>query len=921
MIGIAKLTSAAQAATYYEKDDYYVRGEQLAPSQWSGRGAQRLGLSGEVNREVFSQALQGHLPRGVDLPRNDDGNRDVGLDLSFNAPKSVSLLALVARDEGLMTAHRESVAAALQYIEDNAAIARVTVQGVTDHERTGNLLVAQFHHDTSREMDPHLHTHAVVLNATERQDGQWRALTNSAFYDLRHTADTLYRTELAARVQSLGYDVERTRADGQFEIAGLSREDLMRFSKRREAIEAALAERGEMGAEAAQRAALMTRAAKREVNRDELLKVWRTEVAAYQVELPTPDRARREAKTRQAERSSGAEASKPDPAEDRASRQAAKAALTHALDHLTERSAVVAERDILKHALQASVGKVERAEHVFEALHEMKSAKQVLTVEPDIKKGHDLDRYWTTPDALSAEQHILGMMQRGQGRVAPVLSAERLQAELSSRRLLETTDAQHGLTQGQADALTVALTTPDRVVGVQGYAGTGKTTALKHLREFAEGEGYEVRGFAPSAAAAQQLQSEAGIQSQTLARHLLQVHKEEASGSQELWVVDEASMMGNRVARQLLQAAEKRGARVVLVGDKEQLPSIEAGRVFRLLSERGMAVATMGEVLRQRDVDLKAAVLKTIGHEHDDALGHLDGRVQTISNRVERLQKVADTYLNSGPHRAETLVLTPSNEDRVELNARIRQGLRKEGALVGAEHRAEVLVGRGLTQAATTEASSYAEGEVVRFSRGYRSLGVQLGQTATVVAVDTDQNTVTLRSGVQLIQWQPHRHTNVEAYRVEERHLAAGDHIRWTRNEQAQGRRNGEYAQVLEVAADGATAKVRVGEGALQQEQVLDLKADRHWDHGYAVTVHAAQGQTRSRVLMHVDTSQRQLTGHEQWYVSISRAKDELTIFTDNEDRLPGRISRSQQKESALDARQKGHRGWQRQRERSDELS
>jgi len=919
MIGIAKLASAAQAANYYEKDDYYVRGEQLAPSQWSGRAAQRLGLSGDVDRTVFSDALQGHLPKGIDLPRNDDGNRDVGLDLSFNAPKSVSLLALVARDEGLMSAHRESVAAALKYIEDNAAIARVTVQGVTEHERTGNLLVAQFHHDTSREMDPHLHTHAVVLNATERQDGQWRALTNSAFYDLRHTADTIYRTELASRVQSLGYDVERTRADGQFEIGGLSRDDLMRFSKRREAIEAALEARGEMGAEAAQRAALMTRAAKREVDRDELLKVWRTEVAAYQIALPTPDQGRREAKTRDAERGSGGDTSRSGTPEDRASRRAAKEAVTHALNHLTERSAVVAERDILKHALQASVGTVQRAEHVFEAFREVQSADGVLKAEPDIKKDHDLDRHWTTSDALQAEMHVLGVMDRGRGVAPPVLSVERLQAEFTERKLLETTEAQHALTQGQADALTVALTTPDRVVGIQGYAGTGKTTALKHLREFAEEQGYEVRGFAPSAAAAQQLQGEAGIESQTLARHLLQVHREEPSGAPELWVVDEASMMGNRVANQLLSAAEKRGARVVLVGDKEQLPSIEAGRVFRLLSERGMAVATMDEVLRQRDPELKGSVLKTISHEHKDALAHLDGRVRTISNRIDRLQKVADTYLDAGPNRAETLVLTPSNEDRVELNARIRQGLRKDGVLVGDEHRAEVLVGRGLTKAEALRMSSYAEGDVVRFSRGYRSLGVENGQTARVVAIDPDQKIVTLQNGGRLIHWQPHRSKHAEVYRVEDRHLAAGDHIRWTRNEQALGRRNGEYAQVLEVAADGSTARVRMGEGDAQKEQVLDLKKERHWDHGYAVTVHAAQGQTRSRVLMHVDTSQRQMTGHESWYVSISRAKDDLTIFTDNEDRLPGRISQSQQKESALDARKKGYRGWQRERVLDDQ--
>jgi len=265
--------------------------------------------------------------------------------------------------------------------------------------------------------------------------------------------------------------------------------------------------------------------------------------------------------------------------------------------------------------------------------------------------------------------------------------------------------------------------------------------------------------------------------------------------------VDEASMMGNRVALQLLSAAEAKKARVLLVGDAEQLPSIEAGRVFRLLSERGMAVATMDQVLRQRDPKLKAAVLQTIAHAPEASAALLEDRIQTIPNRAKRLQAVADAYLDAGPARADTLVLTPSNEDRVELNARIRQGLRADGVLQGPEHAAQILVGRGLTKAQTRDSAYYAVGDHVRFNSRAKSLGIDSGEGFQVIAIDRAANQVTLKAETdgRSVLWHPHFHKNVEASRFEERRIAAGDRIRWTRNETLLGRRNGEYAEVLSV--------------------------------------------------------------------------------------------------------------------------
>jgi ATP-dependent exoDNAse (exonuclease V) alpha subunit len=216
------------------------------------------------------------------------------------------------------------------------------------------------------------------------------------------------------------------------------------------------------------------------------------------------------------------------------------------------------------------------------------------------------------------------------------------------------------------------------------------------------------------------------------------------------------------------------------------------------------------------------------------------------------------------------------NADRVELNERIRQDLLKQGSLRGDEHKSTIFVGRGFAEAQTKNAKSYQAGDVIRFGRGYKSLGVEAGQIMTVKSVDLKRNEVTLQSegGLKEAQWRP----NVEVYRAEQRHLAVGDKIKWTRNERELVRCNGEYAEVMELSPDGKTAMVMKA-GSTQLSK-LDLETQRNWDHGYDATVH-------------IDTSHCLLTGHESWYFSISRAKDKLTVFTDNADRLLGQISRS----------------------------
>lgn len=870
MLSASPLPNPDVAHHYFERDDYYVKGEGLSPSAWWGEGARRLGLSGEVDRETFGKLLRGEMPDGSTLigRGGDQADRRPGLDLTFSAPKTVSLLALVHGDEAVSTAHDRAVTEALSHLEREAAWARMTVGGRTAPEATKNLVVARFVHHTSRELDPQLHTHAVVLNVTQRADGEWRAITNEELFRQKMLGGVIYRAALARELRAIGYDIERTHADGRFEVKGFSKEQIAGFSKRRAEIEAVLEARQATGAKEAERAALLSRKGKQEVDRSLLRDLWREEAETLGVRWPEKVMSL----ARRTERPS----------------ITARDAVLRALEHVTERKAIFTERELLVESLRRSIGAADH-QSVEAAVRDLSRAQEIIPAKKD-HLGQDLARRWTTKKALAMETGIVALVRLGRNREEPILERTDVEARLVGR----------GLTEGQERAVALILSATDRVVGIQGYAGTGKTTALSLVRELAEQQGYAVRGFAPSASAAEALREGASIESETLARHLKALeHDGHRSAKRQIWIVDETSLVGNRDALRFLRAAHDRGARVVLVGDKDQLPSISAGKVFALIQEhKEIAVERMTEILRQQDKHLLGAVTRTIAKQNREALRHLASFVRVVPDREARLARVAEAYLSEDDSkRRRTIVVTPSNRDRRDINVLIREGLKGEGALGDRDTEATILVPRHLTTAETKDASHYRVGDVVRFRGSYKSLGVEKGDYFCVVEVDEARKTIVLTDGRDRIDWAPHRHAKVEVYESDCRPLADGDMIRWTRNDHRNHRRNGETAMVLEVDEEARTASVLVG----GRRQTLDLDRDLHWDHGYVSTVHAAQGRTADRAILHIDTSESRLTGHESWYVSVSRARHGVEILTDDEARLPVVITRSMAKESALE--------------------
>ena len=959
MLSIGTLASAVQGASYYERDGYYAKddAEHRAASAWAGKGADELGLKGPVDPDTFRAVLEGRVPDGSDTRlgrRGKDGEmlHRPGRDLTFSAPKSVSIAALIGGDDRIVEAHDRAVAATLAWVEKNAAETRMKNPATGQMARVGGqkIVAAAFRHDTSRNLDPQLHTHAVLANMVQGEDGKWRSMANEGLYLQQKLIGTLYRNELAASLVRLGYGVEKTHADGRFEIAGVLREAVEAFSTRRAEIEAAMNDRA-LGATAdnprlAERAALMTRAAKRDIDREELRGVWRKQatnlgldassLVSQAVEIsdspvrhtaaepaPAPGRETRLAPPALPEPGGmvsrtglpfdNAQAPERETASDAAPSRAPEA-VAWAMAHLSERAPVFSRADLFAAVLAHVPGAVtmeeaERAVAVLErdgALHavNMPGAEDLLA----------------TDRTVGEERETVAQMRLGEGQGRALMRGWEVQEHLNKGPL----------TAGQKEAVKLILSAKDRTVGIQGYAGTGKTTMLNRARALAEKKGWRMVGLAPSASAVQTLASEAGIETETLQRFLARnagvaegrltkkgAKEMRAAFAKTILVVDEGSLASTVQARDLLRIASAvRIPRVVLVGDAKQLDAVDAGKPFAQLQAAGMPTATMDEIMRQRDPALKEAVEASLR-------GDVVGAFEKLGDNVAEVKPdniagaVAARWLRlSGEARANTGVMAPSHELRQAINGHIRERLAREGRIHGPAMESERLVSKGYTNAEKALAGNYAVGDVVAFHRPYKRIGVEKGDERRVMGVDHKGRAVLLDDGHGgRVAWKPEeiggRRGGSEVYRAEEIELRAGDRIRWTRNDAGLGLVNSRTAQVVAVRDGQVTFRLEDG-------KTLELGRNdpqlRHLDHSWASTVHAFQGRTVDNVIAAMEARHPHLTTQKSFYVEISRARDCAELVTDDAAELKAQLQEATGErivalegigEAARDAREK----------------
>jgi conjugative relaxase-like TrwC/TraI family protein len=756
MVTISKPISASQAQAYHReqfqnaRENYYTEGDKIH-GEWHGRLAEKWGLHGEVNEAHFARLAEGQHPQtGEQLVRhqtpreyvNEDGEtvkameHRAGWDATFSAPKSVSLTALVGHDDRVRQAHRESVDRALGEMEKYV---QARMGGNLPAETTGEWAAAKFEHDSSRPVDgyvaPQLHTHVVFFNVTELENGETRALQPQELYRTQQYATAVYRSELATRLQELGYEIEPG-ASGAPEIRGYSAEYLEASSPRSQQIKEHLAEQGVTGAEAAEIAAHRTRDAKLALSPEETLARHREVAEAFGNQ---PDRIVEAAKEKMHSVDH----------EDGRLRHA-QSAVTFARDRNLEREAVVDERALMRDALKRSMGQAsfEEVRGHFEERVERGDLIEVKT---------PAGRSFTTPEMMGLERDNIERMQAGQGRYAPLAEHDHRFEHLSN---------------SQRQAVETILDSRDQVTGLQGAAGAGKTTSLAALREAAEKEGYQVEGFAPTSRAAYQLE-EAGIPATTLQHHLAQ-GEQAHDGARHLYFVDESSLASTKQVHEFFERLDAND-RVVLVGDARQHQAVDAGRPFEQLQEAGMRTARLDEIVRQKDPALKETVEQLARGQVREAIAGLDeqGRVHEIGDRDGRMQAIAREYAE---HPEGTLVISPDNKSRMELNRVIHAELQERGAVSGEERGVKVLTPRqDMTGVDRAWAAQYEPGDVVRYSKGSRTLGVEAGEYATVAGSDRERNLLTVeRENGERLSYDPRRLQGVTVYRESERAFSEG---------------------------------------------------------------------------------------------------------------------------------------------------
>ena len=887
MSAILVKSFVGQAEAYFEKEltnerENYYSEKGTNVGQWTGKGAEALGLKGDIKKEDFSRISRGIDPttgerfRRMTFGRTREINGEIkqvkeiaGWDMVISAPKSVSIAGLIGNDERVRLAHEESVTDALDRAEQQAQ----SNNGGGKKEQTNNLIVGRFSHDSARPskdgfVAPQLHDHLFIMNATLRDDGTLKPLESLELHKAQSYIRSVYYTGLADRLQKIGYAIEIDKETGAPEITEISKEYRAACSPRR----AEILELAKKAGKNFRQLGL--------VNRRE--KIFDKDLIQEQhrgIDGLFDYQAQRAVETA---RATPTPAGKPD---------IAKEAVTFALTKLSERESVFNPRVVLLEANKRGIGQTSVAAIEAE-LETRKKDGQVKTV--SLSDGRKA-AFLSSDEKIEVDlpQHIRALKPQ------ETLRDEILKTNLSDRQKAADEIEFRKLSDEQQKAVSEIMRATTGVVTLEGRAGVGKTTTLSFVNKIAEKADYEVLGLAPTTGAAQELDN-AKITSSTLQKLL--ATQDAPREHKRFFIVDESSFVSSRQMDKFFREAVKPDDRVLLVGDTRQHEGVEAGKPFARIQREELTTGARIETIRRQTKESDRETVKKLSEgKIIEAVSEMRerGQVREIKDRAERHSSIFEAFL-AEPEKS--LVVAPRNADRQEINTKIHTALKDAGKIGKEEAEIKILRPRNDLSGVEREfAAAYREGDVISYTRGSAENKIAAKSLAKVVKTDREQNLLTVeikdgRDGTEAreVTYNPKRLRGVSVWTEEKIKVSTGDRLQLRAPfEEKQAKiANGTMLEVGEITPEAINLTTDKGKAVK-----LDTERPHAIDYGYAVTSHSSQGKTIDRVLIHAETTEsKQILNERMAYVAVSRARDEALIFTDDAQKLVFKMARQIEK-------------------------
>lgn len=870
MIRMIQSTSALGAKSYFSnalnQADYYINDQELK-GWFQGKLTQRLGLGYDASKDDFFALCENIHPRtGNPLTPRSKENRTVGYDINFHCPKSVSIVHALSGDRHIMDIFEQSVSETMQEIETDVQT-RIRKEGKYADRQTGELVWAEFTHQTARPVgdhapDPHLHAHCFVFNATwDNSENRFKAAQfrnikrDMPYYQAR------FHKRLSDKLSHAGYDIEQMK--NSFELKGVPKRAIEHFSKRTDEIGRIATEKGIHSAKDLDALGARTRSKKQAgMSMAELRQEWKRQIKQLESTENLNDDPAYNAPIRSSKHKDVSTAE-------------TKKSVDYALKHAFERASVVPERRLLAEAYRYNIGKDNASLSLID---------RAFANNSDIIRVSENGRAMcTTKEVLKEEKEMVALARKGIGAVTPLYKEP---PDLSLRGQ-------------QKRAASHVLTTSNRVSIIRGAAGSGKTTLMKETVDKIKQSGKEVTVIAPTASASRGvLQNEGFKDADTVAKFLIDSAMQERIRNQVLWV-DEAGLLGTGDMKKLLQVVDRQNARLILGGDTKQHASVVRGDALRILNTvGGIRTAEVNKIYRQQKEAYRDAVQDLSNGDVKLAFGKLDqmGAIKQIDPLLPNNQLVKD-YIATLRKGKSGLIISPTHNQGEAVTNAVREKMKQSNMLGKKEISVKKLSNLSLTDAEKTDFRQYRKGQVLQFNQNLK--GIKRGSQW---AVETcDENNLTIRNAGDLKTVIPLSTSNsFDLFEEKEILLAKGDKIRITRNGFDKGNKrlnNGDSLDVKSVSKKGAITLINP-----KSKHTYELDSTfGHIDHAHCITSYAAQGKTVDEVFIHQPAATFPATDARQFYVSVSRGRENVHIYTDSKEQLMEYASELGNRASALE--------------------